>query len=402
MTVLEGRAVPAAVLVTAADAGGGPHVIVRADTNQDGTAETVTASFMAYGPAFRGGVRVALGDFDGDGRDELVTVNGSARYAYDPLGRRVKEGTRALYYTPAWQVVEERESGVVVARNVWSPVYVDALVLRDRDADGSGGGTLEERLYAVQDANWNVTALVSAAGAVVERYVQDPYGRFDVKDAAWGARADSAYAWVYLHQGGRYDPVAGLYHFRHRDYSPTLMRFLQNDPIGFDAGDPNRYRAVFNNPQTLTDPTGLDVWYLINYQSFFAMGQGHAAVIIGPIGQPFYDKPTYVFYSYNGLSPTRREYSSLEEAFKDPKLAHYDAYILYEMSGENTMKSFRELLHKHLDARKYRASRHNCGQAAGDIIRAGDGNFDNSLISPKNAYNRNKDNATKSGTWPPK
>jgi hypothetical protein len=64
------------LVVTGPDRGGGPHVIVRADTNQDGALDTVTASFMAYDQNFRGGVRVAMGDFDGDGRQELVTAAG--------------------------------------------------------------------------------------------------------------------------------------------------------------------------------------------------------------------------------------------------------------------------------------------------------------------------------------
>jgi hypothetical protein len=67
---------PTRVLVTAADAGGGPHVLVHADLDQDGAPDALTASFMAFDPAFRGGVRVAMGDFDGDGHDELVTAAG--------------------------------------------------------------------------------------------------------------------------------------------------------------------------------------------------------------------------------------------------------------------------------------------------------------------------------------
>ncbi len=42
------------------------------------------------------------------------------------------------------------------------------MILRDRDADNNG--TLEERLYVAQDANWNVTALFDSSGAVVERF----------------------------------------------------------------------------------------------------------------------------------------------------------------------------------------------------------------------------------------
>src|SRR5262249_52662815 len=58
-------------------------------------------------------------------------------HSYDGLGRRVTETpagqpTRQLYYSAAWQVVEERENGQVVAQNVWSPVYVDALIERDQ------------------------------------------------------------------------------------------------------------------------------------------------------------------------------------------------------------------------------------------------------------------------------
>ena len=42
---------------------------------------------------------------------------------------------------------------------VWDPNAVNTLVERDRDADGSAADGLEERLYAQQDANGNVTAM---------------------------------------------------------------------------------------------------------------------------------------------------------------------------------------------------------------------------------------------------
>jgi subtilisin-like proprotein convertase family protein len=77
-----GDASAARFLITGADAGGGPHVIIRADTDQNGTFETITDSFYAFAPAFpgaplfSGGVRVATCDIDGDGNDELVTAMG--------------------------------------------------------------------------------------------------------------------------------------------------------------------------------------------------------------------------------------------------------------------------------------------------------------------------------------
>jgi YD repeat-containing protein len=132
-----------------------------------------------------------------DAWDRLVRVtNGEngptvAAYGYDAAGRRVTETNAAgvttdLYDSSAWQVLEERAGGVAKAQYVWGAGGVDTLVLRDRDATDSG--VLGERLYALPDANGNVTALVSASGAVVERYAYDPYGAVRVLDAGYGPR----------------------------------------------------------------------------------------------------------------------------------------------------------------------------------------------------------------------
>jgi hypothetical protein len=40
-------------------------------------------------------------------------------------------------------------------------------------------------------------------------------------------------------------------------YDPTTARWLTPDPDGFDAGDPDLYRFVGNDPANATDPTGL-------------------------------------------------------------------------------------------------------------------------------------------------
>jgi RHS repeat-associated protein len=165
--------------------------------------------------------------------------------------------TTDFYYSDQWQVLEERVGGQARVQYVWSPVYVDALVLRDRNTDGDG--TLDERLWVVQDANYNVTAIFDNSGNVVERYIYDPFGQATVLDAEWNVRSGgSAYDWLYLHQGGRYDVTSGLYHFRYRDYSPTLGRWTSLDPLRYDAGDVNLYRPVGNNPLNSLDPSGLE------------------------------------------------------------------------------------------------------------------------------------------------
>ena len=43
-------------------------------------------------------------------------------------------------------------------------------------------------------------------------------------------------------------------------YDPSPARFISEDPLGFDAGDSNLYRYVFNSPTHYTDPTGEQVF----------------------------------------------------------------------------------------------------------------------------------------------
>jgi RHS repeat-associated protein len=50
--------------------------------------------------------------------------------------------------------------------------------------------------------------------------------------------------------------LTGLAYVRHRDYSPRLGRFIERDPLGFEAGDNNWYRFVGNGPTGMTDPSG--------------------------------------------------------------------------------------------------------------------------------------------------
>jgi len=60
-----------------------------------------------------------------------------------------------------------------------------------------------------------------------------------------------------LTNGREWDAATGLYHYRARAYDAETGRFLQEDPIGFAAGDLNVYRYVNSNPLSYTDPSGL-------------------------------------------------------------------------------------------------------------------------------------------------
>jgi RHS repeat-associated protein len=128
------------------------------------------------------------------------------------------------------------------------------MILRDRTVSG----TLDERLYPTHDANFNVTALVDTAGAVVERYAYAPFGAPSYYDAAWTPLAASGYAWNHLHQGGRLDAVSGLYCFRYRDYSAMLGRWMTNDPKRSGNKYINLYLYVANNPNGYLDFLGLE------------------------------------------------------------------------------------------------------------------------------------------------
>jgi RHS repeat-associated protein len=199
-----------------------------------------------------------------DAWNRLVAVqsggNTIASYAYDALNRRITESSsgtqRDLYYNDHWQVIEERVNGQTQTQYVWDPHSVDTLV--ERDSNPGSNGNLMLRLYAQQDAKGNVTALLDTSGKVVERFVYAPYGQVLVLTPDWSGTMSDAFNWFYLFQGGRYNATSGLYNFRYRDYSPTLGRWLQQDPIGYAGGTSDLYQMESNNPISRTDPYGLD------------------------------------------------------------------------------------------------------------------------------------------------
>ena len=165
----------------------------------------------------------------------------------------IASADRHFYYNNAWQVVEERVDGDCERQYVWGLRYIDDLVLRDRDTDENG--SLEERLYAVQDANWNIVALANSSGAIQERFIYSAYGTPSVLNADFTAKAaGTAFDWEFLFTGRRLDGESGLMYYRYRVYHPGVGRFISRDPA---EGDLNLYRYVSNGPISFVDPSGL-------------------------------------------------------------------------------------------------------------------------------------------------
>ena len=179
-----------------------------------------------------------------------------AAYFYDGMHRRIvktvdPDGADTdydYYYNVAWQIVEVRKDGDAdpLKQYVWDIRYIDAAVLRWYDDDTDG--TAVAAHYYCTDANMNVTALVSDAGAVVERYVYDAYGKVTIYDDGWSdTRGSSSHDNCVLYAVYRWDTETGLHSVRFRAYHPTLGRWLQRDPVGYlDAT--NLYEYALSSP----------------------------------------------------------------------------------------------------------------------------------------------------------
>jgi RHS repeat-associated protein len=194
-----------------------------------------------------------------DAWNRLAALTGTATYGYDGLHRRISMvpasgSTRWFVNSKDWQVLEEYVGTSLDRRYVWGIRYIDDLVLRD----WSSGGTLSERHFALQDANWNVVAICNTSGTVEERYAYTAYGVCQFLSNIFVVQPDgSDYDWTVLYTGRVLDPESGLYYYRMRYYHPGLGVFLGTDAIDIDA---NLYRYCGNTPLTQTDPTGFWPW----------------------------------------------------------------------------------------------------------------------------------------------
>jgi len=118
-----------------------------------------------------------------------------------------------------------------------------------------GAGTPPSPLTFVHnDALGTPVAMTDTAGQVVWRAAKKPFGETTVDDDPDG---DGQPVTLNIRFPGQYyDAETGMHYNWHRDYEPSIGRFLQSDPWGLHDG-PNTYAYVLNNPLLFIDPKGL-------------------------------------------------------------------------------------------------------------------------------------------------
>jgi RHS repeat-associated protein len=169
-----------------------------------------------------------------------VVKNGSevARYAYDPIGRRIEKVAGGV--TTTW--LYDGEDILRQTVGTTATTYIHGPNIDEPLASENAAGV---RTYLHADGLGSIVKTTNSSGAAVSTV---KYNAFGVLESGVPA--------PYAFTGREWDPESGLYYYRARYYDPKIGRFLTEDPLGLTDGI-NRYAYVKNNPVNRKDPSGM-------------------------------------------------------------------------------------------------------------------------------------------------
>jgi RHS repeat-associated protein len=181
-----------------------------------------------------------------DAENRLVSASGahSAALSYDPLGRLWQvsspSGTTQFLYDGDHVALEYNNSGGIAWRYFFGPGADEPII-----ADQGGMLDCNNTRFLHLDHQGSMIATNDCLGNRATVATYDEYGI--PASTNWGRFQYTGQAWI---------AEVGMYYYKARIYSPTLGRFMQTDPVGYDGGI-NIYAYVGNDPVNRTDPDGL-------------------------------------------------------------------------------------------------------------------------------------------------